>query len=526
MKKLSFVVFLLLSFSSSVNAVCWPQPPSYPPPADGCVYRGETCWVNTYADYVDLVSRWVLVSCPLPRADGLPGRNDGPTFGLDDLVKTSMEGMFDSSCGGYCITGFCINTRLKISWRGIKFYTIVSPKLRTTTPDLLIASYNHTGDHPFDAWQNTFEQVLKAGNTSIISRLLGAEDGLQGGRGAPDQLDRHQSLSFKEVSIIGHPANILPEVVKVDGDIDDLPPANYQIPRLGSLPSQNVADQIDSNNNNAARDPNQPQASDFDLSEMFDNTLVRVKDEIRGKLEAAIRTLSGVELLQSIEREIGAIQDVAELVETGLTTIETAFRSSVYANAANPRFVIDRLFCPTNMQPLQPHYLSLADAFYWRTGYPITDGPISGSDKSTTILNPLSDDTLKPNSLETWGHMYPREGAVNSNHDAKVGTVTAWRGLDVLLNNIKDGANGTRVGVPLPGNYPRNGRWQMIYPEVKACQVTPAYDNNDATLDFMEPNAEYSSYAWNYYNTQECCSHPMKGNILSTSIDFPSPICF
>ena len=126
---------------------------------------------------------------------------------------------------------------------------------------------------------------------------------------------------------------------------------------------------------------------------------------------------------------------------------------------------------------------------------------------------------------------------MNSNHDAKVATVTAWRAMDVLLNNVKDGANGTRVGVPLPvpahrpsptssrwGARPQDARWQMIYPEVKACQVSPAYDNNDITRDFMEPNAEYGSYAWNYYNTYEFCSYEGRRRYLG-SIEFPSPIC-
>lgn len=517
MKKILAIAFLL-SFSSAAYA--WVSHPD-----DGCEYtwRHVFNWGDGYS------WEWVLVSCPTPiaRADGLSGRNDSATFGLDDLVRTSIEGMLDSACGGYCITGFCINTRLTFSvLRGIRLNTIISPKIRTTTPDLLIASYNHTGDHPFDVWQNTVEEVIKAGNTSIIADLLGAEDGLQGGRGNPVEQDRHQSLSFKEVSIIGHPANILPEVITADGDVDALPQSNYQIPRLGSLPSQSVANQIDSNNSNAVRDPDQPRSSDFDLSEMFDNALVRVKDDIQDRLEAAISTLEGVELLESIQREIEVIQNVAEFVEVGLTSIETAFRSSVYANAARPRFAMERVFCPTNMQPLQPHYLSLADAFFWRSGYPITDGPISGSDHSSTILNPFSGDTLKPDPdrAEVWGHMYPREGTVNNNHDAKVATVAAWRAMDVLLNNVKDGADGTRVGVPLPVGYPLNGRWQMIYPEVKSCQASPAYNVTSLTRDFIEINT-HGSYAWNYYNTQQCCSHPMKGNFLSTSINFPSPIC-
>ncbi len=637
MKKLLIIVFLLLGFSSSVYADC---------------YGADGNWVS-------------IEDCPIStRADGLSGRNDSATFGLDDLVKTSIEGMFDSDCGDYCITGVCAHLVVGFNWRkGFYMYTIISPQLRTTVPDLLLASYNHTGDHPFDVWQNTVEKVIDTGNTSIIATLLNAGDGLQGGHGNPVEQNVHQSLSFKEVSIIGHPASILPDIIKTDGSIGDMPEPNYQLPTIGSLSSDNLADmyenaqtgvsdiyeeaktgindlmtaegegfdlssvyadiqtnisdaytgfttELSNSYQNAVNDAQQAyqqartqigefdasqayeaaladarntydematqvsdaygematQVSDaydgiknatdgtdapppenennappdtpptnFNFADMYDDALAKVKQKIEGKLKTAMMALKGVETLAAIKRETEKIQELAEFYNDAMTIVETSWRGTVYGNAIKPRFRAPRIFCPTNTTPLQPYYLSYVDAFFWRSGYPITDGPISGSNHSSTILNPFSGDTLKPDpdGAEIWGHMYPREGAVNNNHDAKVGTVAAWRAMNVLVNNVKKGAGGTRFGVELEtGNTfdkdlrwkkLNQSRWQMIYPEVKSCQASPAYNITDITRDFIEPNVEFGSYAWNYYNTYACCSND-KGRYLG-SVTFPSPIC-
>ncbi len=517
MKKLLFIVFLLLGFSSS----------------------------SAYADCYGADGNWVSIEdCPVStRADGLSDKNDEndgndeKDFGLDDLIKTSIEGMFDSDCGSYCMIGVCAHLNWGVNWRkGPYLYTIISPQLRTAVPDLLIASYNHVGEHPFDIWRDTFEAGINAANESILSSVLDTQDGLKGGRGSRDELYRHQSIILKEVSIIGHPASILPEIVRTDGSLGNMPDMDYALPGIDKLPTQNDADQVDNNSANTVDDPDKVESSDFDLSEMFDNALLDIIDKILSPFQDALDALEAVNTLASIEKEIEVIQDVVEFYDAALAATETTWRGSVYGNLAKPRFRAPRIFCPTNIDLLQPYYLSIADAFYWRIGYPLTDGPISGSDHSSTILNPLSDDTLKidPDDLESWGHLYPRDGGINQSHDAKAATVLAWRAMDVLTNNVKQG-DRTRIGVPLPtGNqFDKDlawkkldqGRWQMIHPEVKACQASPIYEDKDTTIDFIEINGEYGNYAWNYYNTYECCSNS-KGKLLPEfPLTFPTPIC-
>jgi TraU protein len=170
---------------------------------------------------------------------------------------------------------------------------------------------------------------------------------------------------------------------------------------------------------------------------------------------------------------------------------------------------------------LQPYYLSFADAFFWRSGYPITDGPISGSDHTIQVMNPFQNQL--GSGLENWGSMYPREGTLDQSHDAKTASVLAWRAMDVLRNDVRVGGGGHRVGVPLPANYRNKSYyWQMIYPEVKSCVRRPYYTTTDITKDFMEPN-EFGGYAWNIYTRYECCMNTSGRKI--GEIPLPTPIC-
>jgi hypothetical protein len=201
-----------------------------------------------------------------------------------------------------------------------------------------------------------------------------------------------------------------------------------------------------------------------------------------------------------------------------MTILETFTRGSIYGNLINPRFRATRLFCPSNVLPFQPYYLSYADALFWRTGFPITDGPISGANHSLTILNPLSNDTLG-SGLEVWGHLYPREGTVNSNHDAKTASVAAWRGYDVMKTDAGKG----RIGVPPPLGYDTGSEtWQMIYPVERSCAATPYYPDDGLGMDFMQTNEE-GSYAWNVYHVYECCANTRGRKILE--VPLPVPLC-
>ncbi len=247
-------------------------------------------------------------------------------------------------------------------------------------------------------------------------------------------------------------------------------------------------------------------------------SVANITATVKQKLSTALSSLSAVKKVKAIQQNIQTVRNIKKYVDKGLQGFEAISQGALIASGigiiGSARFGAPRLFCPTTIKAWQPYYLTFADAFWWRAGYPITDGPISGSNHSSTIFNPVSLDTLPPyNSVKdvltkpVWGHMYPRDGQVVQPYDAKAASVLAWRGLDVLEKEVKA---GNRVGVPLPESV-EPGKWQLIFPEVRQCRKEPDYPHLK--------EAKHGGYAWNYYKTTQCCSGT-KGQYKLTTLTF------
>jgi hypothetical protein len=432
--------------------------------------------------------------------------SDSETFKLKDLIGTSINGMLDKSCGGYCITGVCAHWKWGFSLtKGAYIYTIVSPRLRHALPELLISAYDEVGEEPLKEWRDSFGRVISTANTGTAS-LLGLAGGLQGGRADPLKQGQHQTVSFKEVDVIGHPLSILPDLIN-EGTSPSM--SGYQAPdfsRLANVPPKPVDDDTKSELDNSGLG--------FDPGKLKLPTMADVMETIKQKLIAAIRAFEVIEQIEAVLGAVQTIKKVKENVNTALNTFEatsmTAVAASGWGIIGKPRFQAPKLFCSTDIKPFQPYYLSFADAFWWRSGYPLTDGPLSGTDHSKTVINPFSSDTLpqvgsatKTITSEVWGNMYPRDGSLNQSHDAKTASILAWRGLDVLKTAV---ASGHRVGVRLPSSI-EGGKWQLIFPEVKSCRADPYYpQGSDLKIDSLKPSS-HGGYAWNYYRRYECCSN-------------------
>ena len=429
-------------------------------------------------------------------------------FSTEYLLKSGIKGMFDSGCGGYCVVGVCAHLVIKISLSGVEYYTIISPKLRHPVPDMVVSAYPHPGNEPWDEWRNTFGRTVSVVNRSLIARVLGTPDGLQGGRADQKDQDEHQSVSFKEVDVIGHPAALIPRIFQRSGI--NLKPtlSHYRVPSARFLPKPADAAAVDA----------KAGKSEFNLSAMLNLSLTRTLQAVRDGLVAFLETADLIETIKRIVDLFTVIDKLMEFYNNVLRILEVMTRSTIYGSLINPRFEAPRLFCPSSVMPFQPYYLSYADALFWRTGFPITDGPISGADHSLTILNPFSTDILGK-GMNQWGHLYPRDGTVNTNHDAKAASVAAWRGLDVM----KTDAGKSRIGVVTPIGYTSGSdRWQMIYPVERRCTTSPYYSDDGADKDFMSITEE-GSYAWNYYHIYECCSNTRGTKILE--VPLPAPLC-
>jgi len=427
------------------------------------------------------------------------------TFNLKELIGTSINGMLEESCGGYCITGFCAHLKLGFSIRrGAYYYTIISPKLEHGLPELLVTSYNHNGDEPLKEWQKTFGKAIGAANKGV-SNFTQYPDGLQGGRADPLEQGDHQTVSFKEVDIVGHPLAALPALIN-EGTKASF--KNYKIPDFGA-----VRDFKKTKLSSSTKEDLDDAGLGFNAKSIKSPSLADAKSAIKKKTKKAIKSLDVAKKLEEIKTAAQTIKNIKKTVNTALTATEATVRGSVYGNFLRPRFRAPKLFCSTDVKPFQPYYLSFADSFWWRSGYPLTDGPISGTDHSGTIINPLSTDTLQKTSSvkqvltkEIWGNLYPRDGSINQSHDAKTASVLAWRGMDVLHTAVR---SGHRVGVKLPkGDTSRSrDRWQLIYPQVKNCRADPYYpQGSDLTIDSLLPS-KAGAYAWNYYRTYDCCSN-------------------
>ena len=458
-----------------------------------------------------------LLMTPIARPADYP-----ETFDIDHLLETGINGMFDKQCHGYCIVGACAHLAIKVSWKGVEAYTIISPKIEHAVADLVISAYDHVGKEPWKEWRESVGKAMSEINTGPIASLLNTPDGLQGGQSQYAGQGVHQSIRFKEVDIIGHPASLIPQIATLeDEDNDNYLGGSYEekayekdfrAPKIGSVPNQSDAKQAD----------NQDQEGEFNLSAMLDSGLLSVMGSSSGEVKSLVEAFDILEYMERIMEIFDFFTDLLEFYNNAMTILEATTRSTIYANLANPKFRADRLFCPSEIKPFQPYYLSFVDSLYWRVGFPITDGPISGSDHSSTVLNPLSKDILG-NEKTTWGHLYPRDGTINNNHDAKVASVAAWRGLDVLLHDVRDGDGGHRMGVSLPDGYwNESGLWEMIYPVKRECSATPYYPDDGKDKDFMEPN-EHGGYAWNYYHLYDCCTNT-KGKFLLEA-PFLMPLC-
>lgn len=101
-----------------------------------------------------------------------------------EIVASSIS----TQCLDYQVIGICV--WLNCSWSGCSIRTSV--QVRHYIPELVVSSYENTGDNPW--WE-----------VATLSPPLGKA--LAGGQSTSDaNRARHEHLRFKNVDAIGHPA--------------------------------------------------------------------------------------------------------------------------------------------------------------------------------------------------------------------------------------------------------------------------------------------------------------------------------
>lgn len=411
---------------------------------------------------------------------------DKESFNTLEMINTSSSALFD--CSHYCIVGFQIRwifippAKIKI------FYT---PVVRHNTADLMTMSAAQTVEQPWLEYRNIFGQNAKRiGDQLIIA--ANAKSGAKEVGGGPSQHEgfgKTQSLNFKDADVVGNPMAWVVEALgaKVKGSR-----GNNKL--SGSNQYQN--------NQKKPEQTETDEASNDYLSGMSSNNEVGLSDTLNDAFQS--------EMFKEMVKNYPTVQ----MYKTMIEQIVDAFAGTM------PDMVVDYYGCDSDATPFKPFYVSNIDGVLWREGYPFTD-----PHKSSTILNPLSKDYIKPtigdeaNDITNstigniaggmaggWGHLYPRSGFLNSTDDYKLGAVIAARGL-----NIASESEQRRIRQYAGGSY-ESVYFQQVHPTPSTACFT-----NIANSIKKDDNNLKRNYAWNGWRRYQC-GLTKKGGLLAEII--------
>ena len=175
------------------------------------------------------------------------------------------------------------------------------------------------------------------------------------------------------------------------------------------------------------------------------------------------------------------------------------------------------LLLPSQATPFLPYYLSMADAYMWRS--PLTE----------TVLYPSS---IVPgvhmvgSLINNWGSIYPRTGFLNQPADAKAAAVLAQRAADIatkdyqphVYTKLNSDSCGDHCQVAAATENSTETQWQMIYPNNEHQCI--AFGEND--LMQLHPwNSEaaqkgHGNYAWILWRHYHGCI-PGQGQYIGST---------
>lgn len=406
-------------------------------------------------------------------SDVTGGGTNKASFTTPELILNTGPGLME--CSHYCIVGIQVRfiyipppvNYLKI------FYT---PIVRHNTSDFVVMSGTEIDEMPWEDYQKLMGQLSKKiGDRIILSanKNIGGEVG--GGISQSKQYGNQQSLTFKDAAVVGNPMAYVVE--SLDNVIDDKKHYYGNPDAVG-----NIEDEVASELGDLA---------DVGLDEALDLNLDMDLDLDVDFMSDAMAEMDKT-LVQYDPNVLIYVEMVKQVVDTFADSMDD--------------MVVDYYGCATAAKPRKAYYTSNLDGIFWRNGYPITD-----AHKSTTIMNPISSDTIKPSmgdEIENitdlgssileglgsgWGHVYPRSGFLNNANDYQIGAVIAYRGMNVASEAKKRRLRRYDIGKP------EDVMWQQTHP-------TPGSQcyYNIANSIHKEDNNEKRNYAWNGYRRYQC----------------------
>ena len=311
---------------------------------------------------------------PAPAAPGTNGATQGQQkqedngknvlesaggFTTLELATTTVAQL--PSCLEYTIEG--ITLRMVIHWWGVSYFW--TPHVSHYSPDLLEMSHRELQYFPYIEYRLLLAIPYYEFTRTVFSRLLATLLGfnvnvpMAGGHYLHDQFGKHQSVQFSDAMVIGHPVAMLIEAFTFKG---------VKLPQTNGGGGQ------------------RPQISQADVKAWLESWVTGDTN-----WPPVFSQALGYQEVLAMLANSPVIQQIKQL----MLQIDAAL-SAVGGKVG------DSPFCPVNSTPFEPYYLSGGDVYPWRIGYPVAD-----SEKSLTILNPLSRDVnatsrRKPSSAKCW----------------------------------------------------------------------------------------------------------------------------
>lgn len=442
-------------------------------------------------------------------------------FSILDLVDSGVKGL--PGCLNYCVVGVCVHLRIRL----LSVQVLISPRVEHNTPEFVVSSYAAGRQQPWMEWREIFGPAQEAFSNGMLSLI--ADVGRMGGYGTyqeePGLYDRQEL--FKEVDIVGHPLSMLP-ILLANGDISDRMPKATNDSNLVELQDQQ----------NQQPDPSS--LDSFNEAMESANDIVDTAGFPAVFLDPALlRVFSYMETANQVRDSVNTVSEAMNLLQEVADLISSP-------PGISGGFKTDYLMCPNQVLPFTPYYLSSNDLFGWRLGIP--DRLFHAGDIAKAMAPFMSnrkvlgtaDGGLPGLGEGTWAGLYPRMGFVRNSHDGKVASVTAQRGLDLLL--AKRGKDHTgHVTLFSPGFINRKdvrvlpyefnssgitgGMWQAVFPRPRYQCTNNLYRDKtiaDIANDRSAPRSSKLRYAWAFWRRYNCCLQ-RRGNLIE-SINFP-PIC-
>ncbi|MDP8051530.1 TraU family protein [Pasteurella atlantica] len=419
-------------------------------------------------------------------------------------------------CIEYCVDG--ISLYAIITPFGVDFEWVLN--ISHNSPDFLVMSHDNISDTP---WQE-FDRVFGSSYTSITEDIIKGITGINveagGGRGYYKKWGQHQSVSFKESTILGHPASLVLKMfnsggVKPKGKMVRSSSGNKE---FVPCKTNGCLEEENSSLGNSIRQENKlggiSDASTYDWLKHFYqgyamNTTPTIVNGFGGNMNNMNEIANNNNLSHFMQKLGNAVSNMEHSGGAG-----------------------NRLFCPISVTPFMPYYLSGLDALEWRSGYPTSD--VRYSDE---ILNPLSTKTIGtkvqdrlqlgnlqynlPMINEIWGKLYPREGTLEHQWDSKRATVIAARAVDIM----REDTISTRIRYQPDKSNNGFGGWGKVFPvsgDTTPGQKVSSCHKNIANTGMT--NNETGGYSWTYWRRYNCDMR--EPGVYITTVKFPQPICF